>query len=414
MHIAFPTSLRLIVQVFPLLLFNTELGAQEADVTFFVVGKHASYEQESLGGLRLVDYSFFSEVFLTGEGDLVEATLTPPNGPAMPFEDQRALAGNDRDNVFLVRGKRRYGSGSELQHDFPDGDYIVNIKAPSGDIANATVSFTGQGLPTPPKVRLSQGGHFVLPDQVDADEGLVVTWSPFSGGGPDSNSILDDLIFVIAKDCTGQKISHSGRPFESRSFLTYRAKDYRIPADLLRPGEAYTLQVEHAVLVDTGHFQGVPGLATYAVTTTVEFQTKGEPLDDRCTIASSEFTLPGIESQVVMLYYRSLEQPADFYGRRLGLTKTLDWDWIKFYQTSPTSYVGLVKQGENAFHRARARNSVMLSIATEQVDEWYERLRAEKGIKFVQELDDRGPIRSFLVRDPGNYTVEFFQWLQRP
>ena len=39
MHIAFPTSLRLLVQAFLLLSFNAELVAQESDVTFFVVGK---------------------------------------------------------------------------------------------------------------------------------------------------------------------------------------------------------------------------------------------------------------------------------------------------------------------------------------------------------------------------------------
>lgn len=413
MPIASPNSLRLTVLAFLLSFFNTQLLAQQADVTFFVVGKHASYAQEPLGGLRLIDHSFFSEIFLTPQGDLVGATLTPPNGPVALFEDQRTLTGNDRDNVFLVTGKRRYGTGSELQNDYPDGDYILNIKAPSGEITDAVVSFAGHGLPAPPKIRLSQGGQFVSPDQVDADEGLVVTWSPFSEGGADSNTVLDDLIFVIAKDCTGQKISHSGRPFESRSFLTYRAKDYRIPGDLLRAGEAYTLQVEHAALADTGRYEGVPGLATYAVTTTIDFHTQGEPLDDRCAVSVGGVA-PGIDSNVVMLYYRSLKEPSDFYGGHLGLIKTLDWEWIKFYQTSPSSYVGLVKQGENAFHRARVRNSVMLSIVTDEVDDWHARLRAVEGIKFVQDLKDRGPIRSFLVRDPGNYTVEFFQWLERP
>ena len=45
-------------------LFGTSaLHAQQADVTFFVIGKHGSYEQDVLRQVHSVDFSFFSEIF---------------------------------------------------------------------------------------------------------------------------------------------------------------------------------------------------------------------------------------------------------------------------------------------------------------------------------------------------------------
>ena len=56
----------------------------------------------------------------------------------------------------------------------------------------------------------------------------------------------------------------------------------------------------------------------------------------------------------------------------------------------------------------------MLSIVTSEVDAWYERLKANPDIVFLKEISENDMIRSFLIEDPGGYTVEFFQWRNRP
>ena len=122
---------------------------------------------------------------------------------------------------------------------------------------------------------------------------------------------------------------------------------------------------------------------------------------------------PPLDSQVVMLYYADIAEPARFYGELLGLEKTLDWDWVKFYRTGRGATVGLVTSGEGAFHPVRAENSVMLSLVTPDVDAWYERL-SKTDVKVLKPLGSGGGIRSFLLEDPGGYTVEFFQWLKPP
>ncbi len=125
---------------------------------------------------------------------------------------------------------------------------------------------------------------------------------------------------------------------------------------------------------------------------------------------------PSIVSQTVMLYYDDLTEAEAFYGRKLGLEKMQDFGWVKFYRVSPGAEVGIVKAGPGAYHKPQSRNAVMLSIVTNEVDAWYERLKSDQSIPFLVDISTAksAPIRNFMVQDPGGYTVEFFQWLEQP
>ena len=120
-----------------------------------------------------------------------------------------------------------------------------------------------------------------------------------------------------------------------------------------------------------------------------------------------------IKENILMLYYKDITEVVPFYEQTLGLAKTFDQEWVKIYQLSATSSIGVIQAGEKSFHQAQAENAVMLSIVTEDVDAWYERLKQNKEIVFLKEIanSENVPIRGFLVEDPGGYTVEFFQWL---
>lgn len=128
---------------------------------------------------------------------------------------------------------------------------------------------------------------------------------------------------------------------------------------------------------------------------------------------ASDEARPSIDSQTVMLYYETIDEAARFYGETLGLEKTLDSDWVKIFQVSETSSVGVVAEGGGAYHSARPDNAVMLSIVTSEVDAWYARLKTAGNVTFLKEIynSDGVPIRAFLIEDPGGYTVEFYQWL---
>ena len=123
--------------------------------------------------------------------------------------------------------------------------------------------------------------------------------------------------------------------------------------------------------------------------------------------------LPTIDSQTTMLYYTNIDAPARFYGETLGLSASMDTDWVKIFKITDTSAVGIVTEGDGAYHRARPDNAVMLSIVTSEIDAWYDRLKAAGDVKFLKDIYNSTtvPIRAFLVEDPGGYTVEFYQWL---
>lgn len=248
--------------------------AQAEDVTFFVIGKHASYRQNAAGAVEPVDFSFFSEIFLTEEGNASDGVLTLPNGTRYDYADQRQAEGGARDNLLLVSGRARYASFPDLQADYPDGEYRVSFKTPGGDISSAALTFTGNTLPAAPTIRLSQSGAPVGTD-VDPGQDLVVGWTPFDEGGPDPNGILDDLIFVILTTEDGVRLAHSGRPFAGMPYLTYADTTFTIPAGSMEAGKCYEVSVEHAILDDTRVYQHVPAMTTRAVTTAMTIAAAG-------------------------------------------------------------------------------------------------------------------------------------------
>jgi len=119
---------------------------------------------------------------------------------------------------------------------------------------------------------------------------------------------------------------------------------------------------------------------------------------------------------ITFFYYEDLDAQVPFYEGLLGLDKTLDEDWVKIYRITETSSIGLVKQG-HGLHDVSEDKPAMLSIVTDDVDSWYERLRREN-VPVRTELPEPGsdagegeaPVRGFIVEDPGGYTIEFFSW----
>ena len=388
------------------LIFSQPLLAQQSDVTFFVIGKHVNYSQDDSGQRAPVDYSFFSEIFLTSGGDVGNATLTFPTGEIVTYKDMRHAEGGGRDNILLVSGADRYTEFNAMQQRYPDGEYRVSFTTPSGSVDSGMLTFDNRGLPKAPQILLRQDGMPVC-GRVVAGTDLTVSWAAFAQGEADPNNILDDLVFVILTDAEGTRVAHSGRPFEGSRYLTFADAQFTIDGSILQEGQSYSLGVEHAILDDTMRFDSVPAFTTRAATTKLELSASATAAGPCVTRQS----VPSIASQVTMLYYENIDDASVFYGEILGLKKTFDWTWIKFYQTGPASSVGIVTEGDGAWHQVQERNAVMLSLVTEEVDVWYERLRGRDDVRFLKDIGDGGGIRSFMLEDPGGYTIEFFQWL---
>ena len=124
--------------------------------------------------------------------------------------------------------------------------------------------------------------------------------------------------------------------------------------------------------------------------------------------------LPKIDEQITMLYYseEDFARAAEFYAKDLQLTATFDDDWVKIYKLTDTAFIGVVMDSEGGFHHPNKESAVMVSIVSKDVDKWYAAIKNAKNVKIEHEIYDSttAPIRAFLIRDPGGYTVEFFQW----
>ncbi len=264
---------------------------QQSDVTFYVIGKHAKFQQDASAQPTPVDYSFFSEIFLAEGGNVYSgAILTTAAGERVQFRDMREAEDGSRDNILLVSGAERYASFEELQQRYPDGAYFIRFDTPSGGI-DARLMFEAGQLPAAPEISVTQGGSGscrALQPFTDA----TVRWSAFVEGRADPNGILDDLIFVILTDADGNRVAHSGRPFEAGTYLTYADESYLIDGAVLQSGAEYTLSVEHALLDNTIRMGGVPAFTTRAVTTKLTISTGilGEP--PNCAPAPEQLPKP--------------------------------------------------------------------------------------------------------------------------
>jgi len=121
----------------------------------------------------------------------------------------------------------------------------------------------------------------------------------------------------------------------------------------------------------------------------------------------------GIKANHLFLYYQDLTRAQEFYEETLGLKRVLDYGFASIHQVSPTSYVGLVDEARG-MHKSSEPKSVTFSFITEEIDEWYQYLKAEE-VEMHRPLADatRHPTRGFVAYDPEGYLLEFETFLPR-
>lgn len=109
-----------------------------------------------------------------------------------------------------------------------------------------------------------------------------------------------------------------------------------------------------------------------------------------------------IDSHIVFLATRDLPVTAAFYEKTIGLTLALDQGKCRIYQVAEAAFLGFCKKDETP-----ARDGVIVTLVTRDVDKWYEQLRA-KGVKFEKApaYNPEYQIYHCFLRDPNGYLVE--------
>ena len=253
--------------------------AADPGMWFFVLVKSSNYSQNNAGELTLLNYHFFSELFpKDGYGDAFEGSLTRHDAPdaPMPYVDRG-------DNYYIEGG--HFDTVGDLDAAFPNGEFEFEIQSAATSI-RAELTLSGPDgqtdIPEPVTIALYQDGALIHPESIDPDEAVTVRWSRYSNGRADPNGVVDDMIFVVVQDCTGERIVHTGLPFKEPEYLTFRAKELRIEPGTLSPGEPFAMFVEFPHVVDSVIVEGIPGFTSYATATYLDVHTTGEALTTRC------------------------------------------------------------------------------------------------------------------------------------
>ena len=121
---------------------------------------------------------------------------------------------------------------------------------------------------------------------------------------------------------------------------------------------------------------------------------------------------PSVQSQITFLYYRDLGPIAEFYQETMAFELVEDQGWAKIYRVSGNAFLGIVDE-KRGFHKAQAKNAVVVTFAVSDVFWWYEYLK-RKGVKLLTEVQESKDIqvRGFFAEDPGGYTIEIQRFLK--
>ena len=109
-----------------------------------------------------------------------------------------------------------------------------------------------------------------------------------------------------------------------------------------------------------------------------------------------------IDSFITFVYTKDLEKASEFYGGLLELPMVLDQGGCRIYRAAGSGYIGVCGRGE-----AEEPKGLILTLVTDDVDGWFEKLRAA-GTEVEKEPahhPEYGIYHCF-VRDPAGYRVE--------
>ncbi|WP_417624031.1 hypothetical protein [Paremcibacter congregatus] len=247
------------------------------EISFYVLVKSANYAQDAEGTLKFLNNHMFSEIFI-GEGvTLTGAQLTRPDAPDQPINYVR------REKTYYVEGGH-FDSEAELDQAYPNGTFTFDIQLPNRDIRSEMLLAGPEGetdIPDPIVISLYQDGQKMRADALDPGKKLTVRWSAYSNGRSDPKGIVDDMIFVVMADCHGERIIHTGLPFQG-PYTKYTETEISVDAAFLKTGHPYSMFVEFPHVVDSNITDGVPGFTSFATATYLDVKTLGPDTSASC------------------------------------------------------------------------------------------------------------------------------------
>ncbi len=122
----------------------------------------------------------------------------------------------------------------------------------------------------------------------------------------------------------------------------------------------------------------------------------------------------GIEGTNVFLYYKDLKAATHFYQQTLGLELLADYEMATIFRIAGDAFLILV-DADKGMHSAEEPKTVALALLTDQLDEWWDYLNAQKvEVKYGYKPKEGGAHDGFVMIDPEGYLLEFERFKQHP
>lgn len=116
-------------------------------------------------------------------------------------------------------------------------------------------------------------------------------------------------------------------------------------------------------------------------------------------------------SQITFLYFKELTGPARFFEEILGLQKVDDKGFARIYQIAGGAFIGIVDEAHGYCSAPTAPN-VLITLVTEDVQQWYERLMAAGvAIDAAPAIHEKANVEGFFFEGPGGYAFEIQKFL---
>jgi len=115
---------------------------------------------------------------------------------------------------------------------------------------------------------------------------------------------------------------------------------------------------------------------------------------------------PPFEEQISFVFVTDLERSHDFYAGTLGLPLALDQGTCRIYRVTGTAYLGVCARPDEV-----SPQGVILTLITDEVDAWHERIEAA-GTPVIKEPGYSEEYRVYhaFYQDPDGYLVETQQF----
>jgi catechol 2,3-dioxygenase-like lactoylglutathione lyase family enzyme len=123
---------------------------------------------------------------------------------------------------------------------------------------------------------------------------------------------------------------------------------------------------------------------------------------------------PSLLATNAFYYYKDLESAAHFYQETLELALAADFGFAKMLRTSPASFITLMDLAYSR-HAPDEPKTVTTAFVTQEVEAWYDYLRAEDvPVRHELKSDRTKAHEGFVVLDPEGYYLEFERFNLHP